>query len=55
MGISEENFPHIFDHFFRTDKARTTTKESSIGLGPSITKSFVEVHNGSLFTMSLVL
>lgn len=43
-GISKENFDHIFDKFFRVDKARSRDMGSH-GLGLSIVKKISEVLN----------
>ena len=45
-GIPEEHLPHIFDRFYRIDRARTSTGHS--GLGLAIAKTLVEHHRGTL-------
>ena len=46
-GISEQDLPHIFDRFFRTDRSRSREVPGS-GLGLSISKWIVDAHGGSL-------
>lgn len=46
-GIAPEHQPHVFDRFFRSDRARTTDKDR-VGLGLAITKKILDLHRGSI-------
>jgi PAS domain S-box-containing protein len=47
MGINPEDMPHIFDRFFRADRARRTD-QGGTGLGLAIVKKIVELHSGKI-------
>lgn len=63
-GIPEEDVPHVFDRFYKVEKAHTPTKQSGTGLGLSIVKRIIDQHGqritvksikgkGSTFTFTL--
>ncbi|MBQ9001420.1 MAG: hypothetical protein IJ087_06165 [Eggerthellaceae bacterium] len=45
--ISEQDLPHIFDRFYRTDKARTSG-EGGFGLGLAIARGIALQHDGDI-------
>jgi two-component system, OmpR family, sensor kinase len=47
VGIAEEDNRHLFDRFYRVDKARTRQAGGS-GLGLAICKSIIDAHGGSI-------
>ena len=47
VGIGAEDIPHLFDRFYRVDKARTR-EAGGAGLGLSICNNIVESHGGRI-------
>lgn len=52
LGIPRKDIPHIFDRFYRVDKARSRQQGGS-GLGLAISKEVVEAFHGQLWAESV--
>ena len=46
-GIAPQHLPHVFDRFYRADRARTGSTHH-VGLGLTLVRSIAGLHNGSV-------
>ena len=54
-GISEEDLPHVFERFYKGDRARTQGKNNkSYGLGLAIAKAIAEHHDAKIECRSVM-
>ena len=47
-GIADDEKAYIWDRFYKVDKSRSISEDNSSGLGLSITKKIVELHDGKI-------
>jgi len=50
VGISKEELPHVFERFYKADKARTG---GGSGLGLAVAKHIVQAHGGNIWAQSI--
>lgn len=52
IPIDKDDLPHIFERFYKGEKARTRTKQSGTGLGLSIASLIIREHGGEIWAES---
>lgn len=52
LGIPRKDLNHVFDRFFRVDKARSRA-QGGTGLGLAISKEVIEMHQGKIWADSI--
>ena len=52
LGIARKDIPHLFDRFYRVDKARSRARGGS-GLGLAIAQEVVQLHGGKIWVNSI--
>ncbi|WP_195853101.1 cell wall metabolism sensor histidine kinase WalK [Aerococcus sanguinicola] len=52
LGVPQKSIPHLFDRFYRVDKARSRA-QGGTGLGLAIAKEVIEMHHGRIWVNSI--
>lgn len=51
-GIADEDLPHIFDRFYKAEKAHTRSNTSGTGLGLAIAKRIIDTHEQNIYVVN---
>lgn len=51
-GLDKEDAEHIFDRFYKSDRSRTDSSSTGVGLGLHIVKSILQYHDGEIEALS---
>jgi signal transduction histidine kinase len=54
IGIAQKDLPHIFERFWRADLARQKETQDGYGLGLSLAKEIIDLHQGKIGVESKV-
>jgi two-component system phosphate regulon sensor histidine kinase PhoR len=49
IGISQDDLPHVFERFYKADRARAS---QGSGLGLAIAKHTIQAHGGKIWAQS---
>jgi len=52
VGIKPDKLSHVFDRFYRADSSRTNGTKKGYGLGLSLAKNIIDLHNGIISVTS---
>ena len=52
LGIPQQSLPHLFERFYRVDKARSR-EQGGTGLGLALSKEIIELHGGRIWAESI--
>ncbi len=52
VGMTEEDLPHVFDRFYKSDKSRGLDK-TGVGMGMYITKTIINAHQQDIWVKSV--
>lgn len=52
IGIHPDDLPHIFNRFYKADKARSIEHRSGVGLGLSMVEKIIQLQHGTIHAQS---